>query len=273
MAADLAVPEDKVAAFLGDKLGAELGKMADVKPRIFVLVATQEEVTAAMKAGWADPRFHYNPLADHTFYRPNIRITTDRPMDDAVLWAEVQAKSSPADVADAVVKAYQDTEGEFTSAVSNEAMVLTRNLFIQFVGDNVVTPLKLPPTEQWFGLGLMASMSAKYTSAVTGIGRADLLAPLSVENADNPLKSAPLDLLHPLDPAAIKPQYMPFYIDAMSRKATRVLGKLIEKSGDGVVPKLIAALRDKPPADNDALVKTIQDVTGVDLTTDLLPPP
>jgi hypothetical protein len=64
----------------------------------------------------------------------------------------------------------------------------------------------------------------------------------------------------------MRPAAVPYYNQALRRKAVSVVATLAQKGGDGALTKVVAALRTKLPADGPALVKMIQETTGVDLS-------
>ena len=272
IAADLNLPADKAGKFLDGTVQPALERLAELKPRVYVVVATQDQVTAAIKAGWHAPLFRYNPLAEHTFYLANISIPTEGTMDDTVLWAEIQPGASNQDIAAAVSLAYSNFEGGFADAISNDGMVQVRNLMIKFVTDNAITPLKLPWSEQWLGMGIGGAMGCKYSAPILGISRADLTSALGADNPDNPIRPASVDLLHSFDPTSVKPEFLALYVDAVSRRSTKVIADLLKQSGDGAVAKILTAVAQQHPADNDALLQLIQQTTGVDLTPSMGPP-
>jgi hypothetical protein len=272
MSQDLSVPKDKVVTFLDDKLRPAIQTMADVHAHLYVLVATQKQVTTAIKSGWHAPLFRYNPLADYTFYAPRVLVPADRPMDDVVLWSEVKDSDSDAAISKGTVKTIEDFESGFPLSTGQSAVLQSRNLFINFVAENVVDPLKLPTSSEWFGLGLCGAISCKYTADITDLPRTALAAAISADSPSNPIQSAQQDLLHEFDPSSINAEYMPFYRDAISRKGAAVVQKLLDRAGDAAIAKIVIAVKAHPPADNLELVHVIQGATGVDLTNDLLPP-
>jgi hypothetical protein len=275
MSTDLGVPKDKVAAFIDEKLKPSLQYLAIFHPRVFVVVATQDQLRAAIKGGWHAPLFHYNPLADHTFFEPRVSVpdSAETKVDDLVILSEVLPNQSDGDIADTLIKTIHDFESGLGQGTTQGALLQIRNKFSDFILDTVIKPLNLPSTEAWFGRGVNGTMSSKYMAMLTGFPRSVLTTAAASDTSSNPFKSAPLDLMHEFDQDSLKPGYAVYYLDAVGRKGTGVLQHLLEKNGDAVVPKLLAAIKATPPADNDALVALIQNVTGVDLTNDLLPPP
>jgi hypothetical protein len=63
----------------------------------------------------------------------------------------------------------------------------------------------------------------------------------------------------------MRQQAIPLYFDAYRRKSTQAIRSLAEKGGESAIPKSIAAIREKKPADGAALVQVIKGATGVDL--------
>jgi hypothetical protein len=271
MLADLNIPADKTATFLDGPLKKDLAQLASINPKVYVIVATQADVTAAEKAGWHAPLFYYNPMAGQTVYQPNVRVPLDHEMDDVVLWTPVDPSATDADIADALDKTLEDFENGFQQSTFQDALVQTRDEFVRFIAQEVTKPLKLPVDGDWFGLGLLGASSAKYMALVTGLPRADLAAAAASDSNSNPVRPEPIDLMHPIAPSDIKPEYLPYYVDAMSRKGAGAVNYLLDKSGDAAIPKLLTAINAKPPADNAALLQIIQTVTGVNLSPELMP--
>jgi hypothetical protein len=61
------------------------------------------------------------------------------------------------------------------------------------------------------------------------------------------------------------------YVQAMRRKAVAAVNRWAKEKGDASLTKVLAAVRANKPADGAALVKLIQEQTGVDLSKDLAP--
>jgi hypothetical protein len=271
MKSDLNVPEDVTTAFLDGKLKKAITDMADIKPRCYIFVGSEDELNAAEKAGWHAPLFYYNRLADRTFFKPQVVISTQAKPDDIVVWAEPTPDESADSVTAAVTKAMHQLDDGLQQNISRSSMGAVDLVFQEFITDNVARPLKLPASEQWFGRGVIMAMAVKYTSEITGIWRTSLQNELAAERGSHFILAAPLDLLNGLDPTSIKPEYVPYYDDAVSRKASRVIESLTAKAGDDSIAKILTALKPGLPPDNLALVALITKITGVDVTNDLLP--
>jgi|GEM_PF-1269402 len=268
---DLSLPQDKVSEFLDKTWKHALEEWANVHPDVYTIVCTQAQLTAVVRAGWHAPLFHYNVLAAQTMYTPRVTVPIGGQMDDVVMWAEIQPKASDDDIALAVNKTVGDYERLFPQSESRNAMLRSQDLLIRFMYDNSIAPMKLPESQSWFGMGVMGAMSAKYTSELVGVPRSTLAVALSSDNPNNPVRSAPLDLLHGIDPSIIRPEYLAPFRDAISRKAAGALQKVLNHSGDSVLPKIFAAIKASPPATNLDLVKMIKDISGVDISSDLAP--
>lgn len=273
IAADFDIPGDKIAAFLDGTLKPALERGAAIHARVYVLVGTQDQVTALLKRGWHAPLFQYNPLANRTIYEAHVLVDADRPLDDTVLWDEVRPGESDDEIAANMNTELQTYDAGFLFGCAQTALLQVRTKFVTFLSDSVMTPLKMPDSEHWFQLGVTGAMSSKYEAMITGIPRSALAASMSRDSANNPIQSAPIDLLHEFNTSNIKPDYLPYFMDAVSRKGTAVVQKLIDKAGDPAIMEIINSIRAKMPPDNAALVQLIKDDTGVDLTNDLLPPP
>ncbi|HUB25010.1 MAG TPA: hypothetical protein VL992_06240 [Tepidisphaeraceae bacterium] len=271
MKSDLNVPEDVSAAFIDGKLKKAIQEMAAINPRCYVFVGSEDELNAAEKAGWHAPLFYYNRLADRTFFKPQVVISTQSKPDDIVVWSEPTPDNSPASVTDSVAKAMRQLDDGLQENISRSAMGAIDLVIQEFIADNVARPLKLPTGEQWFGRGVIMAMGIKYTSEITGIWRASLQNELAAERGSHFILASQLDLLNGFDPSSIKPEYLPYYDDAVSRKASRVIESLTAKAGDEAVGKILTALKSGLPPDNLALVALITKLTGVDVTNDLLP--
>jgi hypothetical protein len=89
---------------------------------------------------------------------------------------------------------------------------------------------------------------------------------LTAEHPANPIPTSAVDLLHPLNISDMRQDMLPAYFDAVRRKSGRVIQAMVDKSGDAAIAKSIAAIRDKKPADGAALVKLVQDASGLDVT-------
>jgi hypothetical protein len=133
----------------------------------------------------------------------------------------------------------------------------------------VVEPLKLKTDQEWLGVGLMGIYSAKYSSQVTGFNGPLMVHFMTMDDPRNPIRLETIDLLHPQPRQQIRPAALYAYDDAFRRKSARAVQSWIKQAGEAKLPQLLAALRTHPPADGAALLKQIQQLSGVDLKADV----
>lgn len=270
ISADLLIPSKTVNDFLDTKLKKIITQMADVNPRCYMLVCSEAEVTTAVKQGWHAPLFYYNRVADHVFFNPQIIINTTRQADDLVVWTETRDGELDTDISAAVSRTSNDLQESMKRDVSDSTINAVTLVFQKFIADSAATPLKLPPSEQWFGRGVITAMSCKYTAELTGIWLPQLQQIMSMERGSHFILASQLNLLTGIDPSSVRPEYLPYYDDAVERKAGRVVEKLLAKD-PAAVTKLLTAIHASLPPDNLALVSLIRQTTGIDVTDDLLP--
>jgi hypothetical protein len=137
---------------------------------------------------------------------------------------------------------------------------------VQFIQEKHMDPLQLKRDQSWLGLGLSKFLAAKYTSVVTNVAKDRMIAELTTEPNLFPVSARSIDLVHPVDESSMKPAAVPYYTVSMQRKATAVVAVWVNQAGEAAIPRTLTALRAKMPVDGVALVKTIQEATGADLS-------
>jgi hypothetical protein len=115
----------------------------------------------------------------------------------------------------------------------------------------------------------MGVLSAKYSSSLIGLDTALQLQNMTSDDPRNPIRPEAIDLLHPLPRDQMRPAAVFAYDDAFRRKSARAVKNWLKSAGDAAVPKLLSAMRQNPPADGAALLKQIQQISGVDLSADV----
>jgi len=269
---ELALTDDKpLNDFLDQKYLPMLNKLLTLKYNVYFLPASRKQLAALMKAGWHDPRYYFNRLAMDVDYLPDIDIAVDHPMSDMVMWIELKEGATAADKANAAKTFIEDYQSQYLLTVSMLGQMSLGNALDELIMDQAIRPLKLPASLEWLGAGIAAELSVKHSAQLTGMDRGMEMELSLKDNRRNPLPSQGLDLLEPLDPATLRPQYAALYKDAAIHKGARAIHALVKQAGDEALTKLIVALRSTPPANVTALVKLIKSTTGVDLTQDLKP--
>jgi hypothetical protein len=270
LAADIGISDPKLTAELFDSvLLPNLQRLADLKPPLFYLVTTKEKLKALLKNGWSDPRLHYNKLSDDVQFVPTLELSTDREMDEYLVPAMYPPESSAEERKQMLDRVVNGTEAGLAGAISTKGQAFVHTATMNFIGRNVFAPLHPQPSQEWLSMGVSSALAAKYIAIVEHIDFKQLMTRMMQENPRNPISSRTIDLAHPTDPKDLRPQAMPFYIDAMGKKAMGVTMKIIEQGGPDGIKKIIDAMKKEMPKDGDGLVKLIKDASGVDVSEEV----
>lgn len=255
---------------LETELREELLKLDGFRPPVFYLVTTELKLKDLLKREqWTCPSLYYNRLADEVVYRTLVRLTTERPMDDTVLPVLIKEDQAVVDKQKLLQTNVRESQREIAEMISGRGMFLAQLAFIDSIMKDIFAPLNLKDDQQWLPVGLAGVMSADYAQDITGAEKKELLVLLAAELRWNPLRLRSIDLLHPVDPKALKKQYVLAYTDAYRRKSMRVAIKMVEDTGRAKLPELLKSLRDKPCADGSALVSRIKEIMGVDISGEM----
>jgi len=270
IAADLGITDlAMIQALFDEKLMPMLRQFESLDPPLFYLATTRERLRDLVRDGWKDPRFHYNRVANDVTFNMSINFNIDGPVDDTVFPVLYTADETDEQKAAKLIDTIQVAEKDITDLISNRSQFLTQMAFVQFINDLVMNPLELPTDEAWIGLGISGYLSARYSSPILDTPVETLLEAMTFEHPRNPVKVATVDLLHPTPASELRERIVPIYLDAMRRKSTSVVAQWVAEAGEEAIPKTLAAIRANKPADGAALVKLIQETTGVDLTAAL----
>jgi hypothetical protein len=271
MLRDLALDDRKaVDEFIDGKLLAGLAETASRKPAVYYFPATREKVADLMDAGWSDPRFHYLRFAHDVSYSLMARISTEGPLDDLVLWAEIHDGDTPATRSDVLALEIKRYEDGIANHFSMLALNQTEHLFEAFIHDKVFDPLKLPARLTWVDFGASNVFAVKYAALLTGVPRQSWIEQL-IGRPDELRPFVRLDLINALDPAQIRPEYLAAYDRALLPKGALVIDSLISKAGDGALAKVLPVWRAHAPQTPQELIQTVKAATGFDLTPDMRP--
>jgi hypothetical protein len=262
----LAAGDRSVGEFLDGKLIPNLKKLDEARPPVFFLVTTREKLRDLTKTGWGEPRFHYNGVADAAAFDTSISFNIDRPMDDVVLPAQYTSATPVAERAKGLTAVVGDLDAKVAQMAAGQVTPVTFSLFVQFLREKHLDPLKLRRDQQWLAMGVSNYLGAKYTNGVTGVPQNELLRTLATEPANFPVSARSIDLTHPADEASMRAELVPYYTMSMQRKALAVVAYWVEQAGEGAIPKTLTAVRKGVPADAAGLVKLVQEASGVDLS-------
>jgi hypothetical protein len=246
-------------------LTPQLRKLDALRPPIYFIVTTPDRLSAVMRAGWDDPHFHYNRIADVVSFNPNIPATTED--DDLIFPVMFDPKDAIDKRSDSLNVQVNSIDASIAASIDTRARQVLGTGFAQLVNNTTFEPLKLKEDQAWLGIGVSTILAAKYTAMVTGEDRKNLVAQLIYEHPQHPLKMSAVNLLKPSDLKLMRPELVGLYLDTVRRKSSRAVQYLVQEGGgDAAIAKAVAAVRDKKPATGEALVKEIQDATKVDLT-------
>jgi hypothetical protein len=262
----LAAGDRSVGEFLDGKLIPNLKKLDEARPPVFFLVTTREKLRDLTKTGWGEPRFHYNGVADAAAFDTSISFNIDRAMDDVVLPAQYTSATPVAERAKGLTAVVGDLDAKVAQMAAGQVTPVTFSLFVQFLREKHLDPLKLRRDQQWLAMGVSNYLGAKYTNGVTGVPQNELLRTLATEPANFPVSARSIDLTHPADEASMRAELVPYYTMSMQRKALAVVAYWVEQAGEGAIPKTLTAVRKGVPADAAGLVKLVQEASGVDLS-------
>jgi hypothetical protein len=272
MVADLALADDKQPNRVFDEqIIPTLKKLDAIKPSVYFLVCTREQLRELTKGGWGEPRYHYNRLANEASVDDNIMLSLDRPMGDAVLPVFYTDKEAPDTRAQNLARGIQQFDTEMATRISQQSQPLVFNFLAEHIGQTYFDPMKLRRDQQWLALGVTGYLTSKYAGQLTPTPREAWLKGMTFDDPRYPIGSKSIDLTHPAEEASMRPIAVPYYNQALRRKAMTVVMRWAEKGGEPSITKAIVAVRAKPPADGAALIKLIQETTGVDLAKDAAP--
>jgi len=270
MVADFALADDKQPnAFFDDGLIPTLKKLDALRPSLFLLVTTKQQLKDLVETGWGEPRFRMNRVANDVSIDDRVAMSLDREMDDTVLPAFYDERQTPEERGKKLTAEVQKFKDDLVRTIAGEAQPAVFNRLGQFIDEQVFQPLKLRQDQMWLAMGVNGYFGGKYGSALTGVGRDVWVQMMTYEDRRFPVSSRAIDLLHPADASTLRPEAVPLYTQAMRRKSIAAVNKWATEKGDAALTKVLVAVRAKTPADGAALVKLVQELTGADLAKEL----
>jgi hypothetical protein len=274
MAADLALADPSVVdKFFKETLEVQLKRYDEIAPPLFYMVTSGPRLKQLVKEGWTNPRFYYNRSADDVQMSRSVNLNSDGPGDDVLIPVIVQPDEAIEVKRKRLADSIHRIESELAAKVSQHSQASTQVAFISFIAKEVLEPLKAKPEQEWFGVGMSNMLSARYLAQVNGMDVKALLHDMTMDLNPriNPIRPGTVDLLHPTSLPDMRPEAIPYYVDAYRRKATRVVVSWSGRAGEGSIAKVLTAMRKQMPADGDGLVKLIQQSSGIDLAPELTP--
>ncbi len=269
IARDLAIETDAVTPLFDEYLLPATRRMAAFHPPMVYLVCTRDRVNELLKAGWENPRFQYNRIADDFTFQRSVQLAPNAAPDETLIPVFYESRHDLEEREQILREVVTRNEREIVHAIADDTRTRVQLAIVEYLSDKVFEPLELRADQAWLGLGAAGYLTAKYASPILGVPRDTLLATLLREDPGTPVSAAVIDLLEPVDPESLRQEYVMAYLDAMRRKSTALVINWTDKGGDEVIPKTLSAMRNNKPADGKALATLIKDQTGLDLTPGL----
>lgn len=252
--------------FVDDKLLVEVRKFETMKTPIFYLVTSGERLKQLMAAGWTDRNYYYNRVADDISFAPGLNLRTDGESDELLLPAWYR-QEDPADArAERLKQVVVESRLNLLQSIANRAQFVAQLQIIEFLRESVFAPLKLRAEQEWFATGAATIVSAQMITAASGRDLPQLILEMIVEPGNTPYRMTMVNLLRPTNLDDLRPEYVPFYREAVRRKSTAVVWLWLQQGGRDSLSKLMAQVRKQRPEGGNALLEAMRQVNGVDVT-------
>lgn len=265
VAGDLGVEAEVVGKWVDEKLVPALVELQEVPTAVVTMVSYHDRVRDLMKQGWEVPAFQYNRATNEVYRVPVAAVSSDFDSVDALVPAAFEPKDAVEKRIEKLANELAVVDSDLLEAKGRRGEYLVQVGLIGLVGNDVLSKLELKPDQEWLLAGATGVLTAKYMSHLTGIPRRMIVKAMSSENPRG-LRTSSLDLLHPIDKQNLRREALLPYMDAFRRKSVRAVDDLLLRHGDEVLPKILAAIREKKPATGIDLVKLVQEISGTDPT-------
>lgn len=269
LAADLAVPPERVSRFLHETLIPELRLLNDSPIASVAMVATRSQYRRALESGWDVPSIRYNRSSGEVLFVQTMIATSDADSVDAVVPFLVLEEHTEDEKVDKLARELANLDESALRAHAQRGQFILQAVLLRFIGGDVLGELKLPREAEWVSIGITGCLTAKYTSLLSGVSRRSIIEAMTAEPRRAPpgyVRATSIDLVQPLDVTALRPNAVVPYLDAVRRKAVAAIDHLLFQHGDEVLPRIITSFRERPPTDSADAIRRIADLTGTDLT-------
>jgi hypothetical protein len=266
IAADFGISDSsKIDQYFDQTIIPDLHKLQDFRPPIFFMPIERQKLKELVKAGWGEPKFYYNRVADDVAFVATVALSTDG-MDDYVM-PLIYDPSDPIDLRQKRLRQVAtELDASVVARIATQGQATLQQDLIHFIDQTTFAPLQLKNGSEWFGVGIEGIYSARYVGMINDTPPEQIIRFMTRDDSGNPLRAKAIDLLHLTPPAQLRPQYGPFYFDAMRRKSMQVVNDWLTKAPADSTAKVLSAIAQQKPGDGEALVKIIKDVSGVDLS-------
>jgi hypothetical protein len=271
LAADTNTTPEQTTTFFDDRLLPTLTRLRDLRYRITYLVTTRPVLVEALKAGWTHPRFSYNRFADDVMFNMTLTVSDDATSTETLipaLWDPAK-DTDPASRRAKLLATIAEIESGIAASIAERGLTLLQAQLITFSAEIALPPLNLKPDQEWLGIGMVGVVAAKHASAIAGVPRDRVIAAMTMERPNAPVRASRINVLQLTPAAELRDSYRRPYADAVRRRAIAIIHALTQRGGEDALPRSLAAVKATPPTDGPALVTLIRTTTGVDLTDNI----
>lgn len=270
MTSDLGLDEKAVNAYIDEKIVPEIKKFENVKVPVQYLVTSPEKLKKVVKAGWGEPRFRLNIVANAVAFDNALSFSIDKPMEEQILVAFYDDKDD--NVAQRTTGLTNFIQGQDAQIQFRLSLAATGSVFGEYskwIEKTIFEPLKLQADQKWFQNGVTSFTSAKYAALTTGVDRRAFLSELINEDqlSASLFSRSAVNLYKPDDPSKMNPVMKEIYEAQGKRKATLVVASMVETQGDSSIPDALKAIVKEKPATGEAMVQTISKATTLKAET------
>lgn len=252
--------------FVADQLLPEIRKFDAMKTPIYYLVTSDERLKEVMAAGWTDRNYYYNRVADEISFQPGLNLRTDGESDELLLPALYRA-DDPADARRArLAEVIGESQMNLLQSIANRAQFVAQLQIIDFIRDKAFSSLQLRADQEWFVTGVAGVVSAEMITTASGRDLRQLITEMIIEPGNTPYRMTMVNLLRPENTDDLRPEYVPFYREAVRRKSTAVIWLWLDQGGRDSLGKLMAQFRKQRPEGGHALIEAMRQVNNVDVS-------
>lgn len=259
----------QIDQFLDKQLVPLMKDLSQVAPRLVYMVAPSEHVKDALRAGWADPRIHFNKADDTFEVSRSVAFDVPGKTDESI----VIVLFKPDDTEDRRVARLSQyltaAEADVLQSVASRATSLMIAVTATFIADKGMAGLPRGEDQVWLADGLSTVLATKYISMIHGAPQLQFVRQVAMNPPESPVNPVTIDLLHPQPGDQLLPQLVVPYAAARHRKDVAVMYLWLLRAGEKKIAPMIADITRLRPADGATLAKALAASSGVDMSTDL----
>ncbi len=285
LVADLGVSRDAAVDLVDNTMLPRMSTAAAIEPDMIYFVASAADLKSIVKGGWTDPRFYYNRAADQLELKLAVTISADGKQLVGLIPVMYADSLQPDENtrlpgSDRPATATELKTAQLTSTIRDAELSTARlsvqrtqqalqDPMVEFIATSSLRPLQLRPDQEWFGQGVLGILVARYTAKIAEVPLESLIQQVTGDNPRSPVRASAVDALNLVDPASLRREIAPAYVDALRRKGIAALYRVYLTAGEGSIGQVLAAVKAAAPADGEAIVTLIKEKTGIDLTPNL----